>query len=72
MAIQAQESDPITWLDADFAESARKMAYALCQLRIREALASADDRCSARVLLLGVARESDGSERNVHGIFRLF
>jgi len=57
-------------LDACLPQRSRKMPRAIGKFRVRKVMLIADHRGSARVLLLRIAKEAQGSKWNVHGVPR--
>ena len=66
MAIGTQKSDTIAAPGTGLVQGTCKTAGAISELRVSKALLIADHRSSARILLLRIAKETQGGERNVH------
>ncbi len=66
MAIGTQKSNAIAALDTGLVQGTCKTAGAVGELPVSKVLLIADHRSSARILLLRVAKETQGGERNVH------
>jgi hypothetical protein len=71
MAVGAEKSDAIAGFDAGLAQGTGKPGSSLGKLGIREPVVVADHCGPAGILLLRIAKETQGCKRNIHCVPRL-
>jgi hypothetical protein len=66
VAIGAEECNAIAGLHSVLPEGTRETSDSFAELLVREAILIANDGRAARILLLGVTKETQGCEWNFH------